>query len=48
MLLEMKGKKGKERGRDRGRCSLKGMFVVGLTGVFAGEITRAWPAPYVL
>jgi len=33
VLLELKQVEEKERGRDRGGCSLKGMFVVGLTGV---------------
>ena len=37
---------GKEAGRDRCGCSLKRMFLVGITGVFAGEKghsgLRAW------
>jgi len=41
--LKIGKKKGVGKGRDRGRCSLKRMFVVGLIGV-SGDSLRFAPA----
>jgi len=39
--FRVRGGKKRSGGRDRGGCSLKLMFVVGLTGVFGRGLTQA-------